>query len=126
MEPGGDPMRSGGPLALVPAGGRFEGLVAFEGAARIDGDAEGEIQGRGSLVIGPTGRVRASVQVDELIVEGRLDGEVRARDRVSLGPGASVSATLITPRFSSADGALFEGRLDMPDPAGPPPSPRSA
>jgi cytoskeletal protein CcmA (bactofilin family) len=116
MDRGDERAAPGAPVALVPAGGRFEGLVAFEGTSRIDGDVEGEILGRGSLVIGPSGRVRARVEVDELLVEGRLDGEVRARDRVSLGPGASVSATLVTPRFASADGAHFEGRLDMPEP----------
>lgn len=100
-----------GALAIGP-GASFEGRLVFRGAARIEGRLEGEVIAQGRLEIGARGRVRARIEVDELVVGGRLEGQVHARERVELLRTARVEAQLRTPRLALAEGCHFEGRCD--------------
>jgi len=104
---------TGAPVCAVGAGARFEGLLSFWGTARVEGTIEGEVASRGTLEVGPAASVTGRVEVDVLIVEGSVAGEVFARERVEVLPGANVTATIRTPRLAVAEGAHFEGKLDM-------------
>ncbi len=97
---------------------KFAGLLCTQGSARIDGAVAGEIVSRGRILIGETGRVRARIEVDELVVAGELQGEVWARERIELAPTARVAADLHAPRLVLAEGCVLEGRChtERPDP----------
>jgi cytoskeletal protein CcmA (bactofilin family) len=112
---GSEPLRdeASAPVCAVGAGARFEGLLSFWGTARVEGAIAGEVASRGTLEVGPAASVVGRVEVDVLIVEGSVEGEVFARERVEVLPGAHVTATIRTPRLAVAEGAHFEGRLDM-------------
>jgi cytoskeletal protein CcmA (bactofilin family) len=94
---------------LIEADCYFRGLVAFRGDARIDGSFEGEVVAGGTLRLGEGARVRARIEVDELVVAGVLEGRVDARRRVELLPGAHVQADLRTPRLVLAEGSFLHG-----------------
>jgi cytoskeletal protein CcmA (bactofilin family) len=99
------------PTVLAP-GTEFEGLLSFRGAARVDGKLSGDVVAEGCLVIGEGARVRARIEVDELIVGGELEGEVHARKRVELLKTAHVVGSLRCPRLSVAEGGILEGRCE--------------
>ncbi len=99
------------PPAIGP-GGSFEGCLVFRGSTRLEGRMAGKVVAQGRLEIGPQARVKAEIEVDELVVAGRLEGEVRARERVELLPTARVTANLHTPRLALAEGCEFEGRCE--------------
>ncbi len=103
---------------IIGPTGRFAGLLCTQGSARIDGAVAGEIVSRGRILIGETGRVRARIEVDELVVAGELQGEVWARERIELAPTARVAADLHAPRLVLAEGCVLEGRChtERPDP----------
>jgi cytoskeletal protein CcmA (bactofilin family) len=105
-----------GPTCAIAAGTRFEGLLSFWGEARVDGQLRGEIAARGTLDVGPDARIHGRVEVDTLIVAGRIDGQIFARVRVEVLDGAHVAASIRTPRLAVAEGAYFEGQLDMVPP----------
>ena len=109
-DPSGDPARGQAPLVSIPAGCSFEGMLAFEGETILDGQLVGEVVARGTLRLGVTARVRARIEVDELIVAGELVGDVVARRRIELLPTARVQGSIETPRFSVAEGSVFQGR----------------
>lgn len=101
------------PVCAIGAGARFEGLLSFWGAARVEGALAGEVASRGLLEVGPAASVVGRVEVDVLVVEGTVEGQVFAHERVEVLPGARVSATIRTPRLAVAEGAQFEGKLEM-------------
>lgn len=98
------------PEAVVAANAEFTGLVHLRGPARVDGRIEGEVVAAGMVWIGETGRVRARVEAEEVVVAGELDGEVRASEKIELLATARVTAALYTPRLVLAEGSFFEGR----------------
>jgi cytoskeletal protein CcmA (bactofilin family) len=98
------------PKPVVAANAEFTGLLQLRRAARIDGAIEGEVIATGMVWIGETGRVRARVEAEEVVVAGELEGEVWASGKIELLASARVTAVLYTPRLVLAEGSFFEGR----------------
>jgi cytoskeletal protein CcmA (bactofilin family) len=98
------------PEPVIAQNAEFTGLLQLRAAARIDGKIEGEVIAAGMVWIGETGRVRARVEAEEVVVAGELEGEVRASAKIELLATARVTAALYTPRVVMAEGSFFEGR----------------
>jgi cytoskeletal protein CcmA (bactofilin family) len=98
------------PEPVVAENGEFTGLLLLRGSARIDGGIEGEVLASGLVWVGETGRVRARVEAEEVVVAGELAGEVWASGKIELLATARVNAVLHTPRLVLAEGSFFEGR----------------
>lgn len=94
---------------VIDAGASFEGLLTFRGSARVDGELAGRVVADGCLVIGPRGRVRATLEVDELVVAGSFEGEASVRERVELLSTSRVVGRMRAPRFALAEGCRFDG-----------------
>ena len=97
------------PPTVLRAGDDFTGLVVLPDPARIDGRVRGRLVAEGLVWIGETGRIRASVEADEVVVAGHVEGHVTARSRVELLPGGSIIGGLQTPVLLVADGSILEG-----------------
>ncbi len=99
--------------SFVGRGAYFEGKLAFVGSVRIDGHLRGEIRGDGTLVIGETGVVEASVLVGSLILHGAASGQISAKERVEVGPRGRLDGAISTPRLAVAEGAVLTARVEM-------------
>lgn len=113
-------------------GTSFDGLVTFEGTLRIDGELVGAVHAlTGALWVGPNARVRARIEVEELVLAGQLIGNVVAGRRVELLPGAELEGDVDTPLLTIADGGRIDGRCvtgasaRAAAPSTPTPSPKS-
>lgn len=96
-------------VSLVPAGFRFEGTVAFDGAARLDGAITGRVEGRGRLEVGPEGRLEGDVRADECVVAGAIEGDLVVAERLELHAGARVRGAVSTPTLRMHEGAILDG-----------------
>lgn len=108
---------------VVGRGQRFDGLLTFSGSARVEGEFRGEVVSSGTLLLGEEADVRARIEVDELVVAGRLEGDATARRRIELLPTARVRGQLQAPRVALADGCLVRGRCLTESPVEPLPPP---
>lgn len=100
-----------GPVVVGPST-RFEGLLAFDGRAQIEGSLRGDVICRGTLRVGEQAVIEGTIEVDELVLYGNLRGDVVARDRIELGPTAEVEGSIRAPRILLADGCRIEGRCE--------------
>jgi cytoskeletal protein CcmA (bactofilin family) len=81
----------------------------------LDGEVEGSIDLREhSLVIGPNGRIRASITARELVLHGKVEGNVQATERVELKKSSTLMGDVSTQRIVIEDGAFFKGAIDIP------------
>ncbi len=81
----------------------------------LDGEVEGSIDLREhSLVIGPNGRIRASIAARELVLHGKVEGNVQATERVELKKSSTLIGDVSTQRIVIEDGAFFKGAIDIP------------
>ena len=80
----------------------------------MDGNLEGTvILSESRLTIGPNGRVKADLQVRDLIVFGLLNGNVVASGRIELRQTAIVNGDIVASRLSVEESATIKGRVEL-------------
>ena len=80
----------------------------------IEGEIEGKIELRQHVVtVGPRGKIKAQVLAKSIVVFGEVTGTLTASEKISVGETASVEGGISAPRVAIADGAHFQGSVDM-------------
>jgi cytoskeletal protein CcmA (bactofilin family) len=91
-----------------------KGTIKFGEAMKIDGKFDGElISDKGELVVGKTGKVKATVKVKSAIVEGRVDGNIKASDKVELKQKAHLIGDLQAKTLVIEEGVVFVGQCNV-------------
>ena len=81
----------------------------------VRGRVEGSVNLTKTLIVEPSGIVKAEVSVRNCIVSGVVVGNITATDSVELTQEARVVGDLTAPRVIIVDGASFRGKVDMGD-----------
>ncbi len=79
----------------------------------VRGRVEGTLTLTKTLVVEPTGIVKAEVQVKNCIIAGVVVGNVTASESVEITREGRMVGDLNAPRVIIVDGASFRGRVDM-------------
>src|SRR5688572_14507936 len=66
-----------------------------------------------SLTIEKSGRVKADIETENIVVKGEMEGELKARDKITLHNGARMVGDISAPRIEIEDGAYYRGKIDM-------------
>jgi cytoskeletal protein CcmA (bactofilin family) len=99
--------------AYLDSGSKISGKLLFEGPIRIDGQVDGEITAKESLVIGESAVVTAQIKANAIIVAGKVSGDIVASQRLEIRPSARVIGNLTSPVLIVHEGAMFEGHCSM-------------
>lgn len=105
--------RFGKVRSALSAGTNIQGKLSFDVAVRIDGELGGEIYSSQPIIVGPKGRISASIETSSLIVLGKVEGDVTARERVEVLKGGSLSGDIRSPVFVLEEEGNFNGSLAM-------------
>jgi cytoskeletal protein CcmA (bactofilin family) len=100
-------------IAFLGKGTSFKGVITYEGTVRIDGNVDGEIITKGSLIIGESAEIKAEIEVGTLVCGGAINGNIVAYEKVQLIAPAMVSGTIKTPILIIEEGVRFNGTVDM-------------
>ncbi len=98
----------------ISEGMQVTGNIDGTGSLLVEGTVDGKIQLDGSITVGPSGLVAATISAEELTIEGRVNGDVTAAAKVRLNRGAQLDGTLRAPIVDIDLEASFKGRLIMP------------
>ncbi len=88
------------------------GKLNVQGALKVAGTAEGELQAAGDVSIEDTATVNAIVQGKDIAVRGTVTGDVTARRLLLAGKG-SINGNVRTGRLTIEDGAMLNGNVSM-------------
>jgi cytoskeletal protein CcmA (bactofilin family) len=92
----------------------FNGELTSDEDLTIEGTVTGDVQVREAmLTITEPAKVEADIHGARVVVHGSLKGSITATARIELGPGARVEGNLSADQVVIADGAQFNGRIDM-------------
>jgi cytoskeletal protein CcmA (bactofilin family) len=90
------------------------GEVTSDEDVTIDGCVRGPVSiRRGALIATATGRVTGEVRASRIVVHGTMDGALSATERIELQSSAVVTGSLSANHVVIADGATFNGSIDM-------------
>jgi len=79
----------------------------------VRGRVEGTLTLTKTLVVEPTGIVKAEVQVKNCVIAGVVVGNVTASESVEITKEGRMVGDIAAPRVIIVDGASFRGRIDM-------------
>jgi cytoskeletal protein CcmA (bactofilin family) len=79
----------------------------------VRGRVEGTLTLTKTLVVEPTGIVKAEVQVRNCVIAGAVVGNVTASESVEITREGRMVGDIQAPRVIIVDGASFRGRIDM-------------
>ncbi len=92
----------------------FKGELSADEDLIIEGTIEGTIaHQQKNLIVGKQGRVKANIHAKDVTIEGNVDGDIRGDECVMLSVGAKVNGNIFSPRIHIADGAIFNGKIEM-------------
>ena len=91
----------------------WKGDLRGKGGVRIEGTMEGEIEIRGMVIIGETGRITCEhVKADTVIVAGAVNGKITAQ-KLEIRSTGRVFGDVTTKSFSTEEGAFLRGKITM-------------
>ena len=101
-------------MSALGPGVTLVGTVTTDSDLTIEGRVDGTIIVTAApLTIGPRARVTADVHGHRVVIAGALTGSVVASEHITLTATAVVEGSLSAPRVALADGARFNGGIDM-------------
>jgi excisionase family DNA binding protein len=80
---------------------------------KINGQFKGTLDTKGTLTIGNSAHVEASITGDNIVIAGRVTGDVTAHKMLVLMPTGNLRGNISTPKLNIVEGAIFQGRCDM-------------
>jgi cytoskeletal protein CcmA (bactofilin family) len=92
---------------------RFKGELRAEEDFVLQGRVEGSIHHSQHLTIGTEGVVKGDSRASIIVVDGTVEGDLYALDSINLRATARVQGNLLAPRIAIAEGATFNGKVDM-------------
>lgn len=107
-----------GRACVIGAKTVVKGDVTGDDDIVVEGTVEGTIRISRDLRVGPTGKVKATVNAQSVIVAGELVGDCHAEQRVHLEATGRLTGNIRAPRVVIVEGATFKGNSDMSAPRG--------
>ena len=105
-----------GTETVIGPGVRVEGDLKSPSGVELLGTIEGSFEVAGLLVVRESGRVIGDVTAQDVIVQGAVEGRVIAAQRIELGPSGRIKGDMRAKAVSIAEGAYFEGKVEMKAP----------
>lgn len=100
-------------INLIGLGTEIHGDIICGGDLRIDGTLIGNINAKGKVVIGETGKIKGEVTCKNTDVSGTVDGKLIVAELLSLKVTAKVMGDMVTNRLAVEPGSTFTGYCDM-------------
>ena len=102
-------------INLISAGTDITGDVKSSGDIRIDGTLNGNLNTKGKVVIGPTGKVKGEVICKNSEVAGMIEGKIIVGQLLNLKASSKIYGDIATSKLSIEPGAVFSGTCKMSD-----------
>ncbi|MBS0603857.1 MAG: polymer-forming cytoskeletal protein [Verrucomicrobia bacterium] len=111
------------PETVIAEGVSIKGTMSFQKLVRIDGSFEGELLSSGKVIVGPTGSLKANINLEEAFISGKVIGDITVKKRLVLRGRAEVRGDVTAPLLSVDEGVSIIGILNIARPETPIPDP---
>ena len=102
-----------GTINIVSAGTDITGDIKLTGDIRIDGSLKGNLNTKGKVVIGPTGKINGEVVCKSSEVSGIIEGRIVVGQLLILKVSSKIFGDIETSKLSIEPGAIFSGTCKM-------------
>src|SRR5712664_2551515 len=107
-----DSVGAGGATVIGPTI-TINGKLSGDEDLTVRGRVEGEVTLTKTLILEPSGIVKANVEVKNAVISGVVVGNIRATESVELTKEGRMVGDIVAPRVILVDGASFRGKIEM-------------
>jgi cytoskeletal protein CcmA (bactofilin family) len=100
-------------INLISNGTDITGDIKSNGDIRIDGSLTGNLNTKGKVVIGVTGKVNGEVICKNSEVSGVIEGKIKVGQLLNLKASSKILGDISTSKLSIEPGAIFTGNCKM-------------
>lgn len=100
-------------INLIAKGTKITGDLLSDGDIRVDGELLGNLDTKGRLVIGASGRLVGEIRCNSCEIAGAHKGKLFINELLSLKASSHVSGDIVTGKLSIEPGAFFVGTCSM-------------
>lgn len=102
-------------VTVIGGSVRVQGNLSGDEDLHVLGRVDGRIELQRTLVVAPSGIVKAEVVVKNAIVSGVVVGNIHASESIEITREGRMVGDIYAPRVIIVDGASFRGTVDMGD-----------
>jgi cytoskeletal protein CcmA (bactofilin family) len=99
--------------SLIGERTHFEGTLKCEGAVRLLGTVNGEIQSASTIIVEERAHVTARLTAAQVTIAGEVDGQIYCEGRVEIRPTGRVTGEISAGALIVQEGAYFDGNSKM-------------
>ena len=100
-------------INMIGVGTTIEGNISSSENIRFDGNLIGNLNTKGKVFVGQSGRVTGEIRCKNCEVEGIIDGKVVVEELLSLRAVSRLYGEIKTGKLAIEPGATFTGKCDM-------------
>ncbi len=100
-------------INMISVGTTIEGSISSSENIRFDGNLVGNLNTKGKVFIGQSGKITGEIRCKNCEVEGMIDGKVVVEELLSLRSVAKLYGEIKTGKLAIEPGATFTGKCDM-------------
>jgi cytoskeletal protein CcmA (bactofilin family) len=104
---------SGDVESLIGERTSFEGTLKTDGAIRLLGSVQGEIQSKATIIVEERAHVTARLTAAQVTVAGQVDGQIYCDGRCEIRPTGRVTGEINAGALIIQEGAYFDGSSKM-------------
>ena len=97
---------------LISQGANIKGEFSFDSRLHVDGEIEGKIVSKNTVVIGKKGIIRGDLQAEKLVVNGKFEGVADCKT-VEVLVGGTFTGDVISEDLMIESKAHFEGKSNI-------------
>lgn len=101
---------------VISSDASLKGNLETDSSLELRGKVEGDCVIGGLLWVREGGGITGGVTVEAAVIEGEVRGNIEAKERVELRPGSSLRGNINAGSLAIAEGAFFQGKVQMTSP----------
>ena len=91
----------------------LKGTLKFSGELTFDGKLDGEINSEGTLNLGDNAVVRGNLNVNSVVVRGKVNGNIAAREKIDIKAKTELFGDVRAPKLVIEEGVTFVGKSEV-------------
>lgn len=100
-------------INLIGSGTIIEGNITSNGDIRVDGTLKGNLNTKGKVIVGESGKINGEVYCKIFELEGTIEGKVFISELLQLRASSRLMGDISANKLAIEPGAVFTGNCDM-------------
>ena len=109
--------KADGSTSILSKQVKVEGEIEGNEDLHVEGELIGAIKIAGNIFVGQSGNVKADVEADNVVIQGKIHGNVVARKQLEIQSSGQLLGDCTAQSIDIKEGAVFDGRLNMLQPS---------